>query len=118
MSPGDATSWTLLGEFASGRDRIHAMDVGVSFSTQAFLTPKGAPMTVGSTGTRSVGGAYLSDRWRMFPRVALEYGARVDRYDYVVDPLTISPAARAEVAISRWIRVRADARQRTFTGSR
>lgn len=114
MSPGDATSWTLLGEFASGRDRIHAMDVGVSFSTQAFLTPKGAPMTVGSTGTRSVGGAYLSDRWRMFPRVALEYGARVDRYDYVVDPLTISPRLGAEFAISRWIRVRVDARQRTF----
>lgn len=96
MSSGDIPSWTFAGEYKARDTRDHAFTAGLSFSSQAMAA---GPTTVAiaSGDGRRVGSAYGSDRWRIAPRVELDYGLRFDRYDYVVMPELVSPRIGARV---------------------
>jgi outer membrane receptor protein involved in Fe transport len=91
LSAGAVASWVVLGEYAAREDQRHAFRLGASYSSQ--------PIAVGSTlepvavtdRIRTVGGIYGFDRWQLTPGVSVEYGARVDRYDYVSDAQFLSP---------------------------
>jgi hypothetical protein len=70
---------------------MHAYRFGVSYSSQASVTARAAQPSIAAPGSRRVGGAYLFDRWRARPDVTLEYGVRVDRYDYLAETGLVSP---------------------------
>jgi hypothetical protein len=110
---GDLSSWALVGEYTARPDRVHAFNFGTSHSTQGFVASGSAPMTVAMNQSRSVGGIFAADRWRVHERVELEYGARLDRYDYVEQQNLLSPRAGVRAAILARTFVTASASQRT-----
>ncbi|MEO7189765.1 MAG: TonB-dependent receptor [Vicinamibacterales bacterium] len=95
-APSDLSSWTFLSEYQARADRTHAFRTGVSYSSQAYLVPE--TILASATGRR-VAGVYGYDRWTMSPRVTLDYGLKIDRYDYLADPSLVSSSADVSVGI-------------------
>jgi hypothetical protein len=93
MAAGDLSSWAVLGEYQAHDDRPHAVTLGFKYSTQGYVSRGGAAQTLATASGRSVGGIYGYDRWRFAPRVTLDYGLRIDRYDYTTPHDLLSPRA-------------------------
>jgi hypothetical protein len=94
MAASNLSSWMVLGEFRSRTDQRHAVRVGLSYSTQTLGDPGDPALSFDSPATRSVGGVHAADRWQLSERLDLEYGVRIDRYDYLnVPPDLVSPRA-------------------------
>lgn len=82
MSASELSSWVVVGQFRAKATRTHAFRVGMSRSVQMF-TADTTSLPVAPASTRSVGGMYGFDRWRLGSSVQLDYGLRLDQYDYV-----------------------------------
>ena len=72
---------------------------GVSYSAQGYDVRTSSRWSAATTEARNVAGIYGFDRWRVADAVALDYGLRLDRYDYVASPNLVSPEAGARVAV-------------------
>jgi hypothetical protein len=94
-----SASWVLLGELFANVDAAHAYRVGVSYGAQPEV--EGAPQQWRGTasGARGVAGVYAFDRWRVRPGLSLDYGVRVDRYDYLARPELVSPHVGGRIAV-------------------
>jgi carboxypeptidase family protein/TonB-dependent receptor-like protein len=92
MSEGNLSSWIVAGSFVSKREATHSYDFGLSYSTQEYQNAN--PIALALTDrNRNVGEIYAVDRWTVAPGVAVEYGGRYARYDYLVQPGVFSPRA-------------------------
>jgi hypothetical protein len=80
MDAGRLSSWAVHGEYRSREDGRRAFSIGASHSLHAGASL--APSVVVG-GERRVTGAYLLDRWRLPGLFEVDYGVRVDRYDYL-----------------------------------
>ena len=106
MNQGDLSSWIVAGAFVSRGDSSHAYRFGYSFSAQEYLGGNRAALAAATDGSRNVGELFALDRWAISPMVAVEYGARYGRYDYLrpgglFSPrigLTIEPLKRTRVS--------------------
>jgi hypothetical protein len=106
MNQGDLSSWIVAGAFQSRGDTAHVYKFGYTYSTQAYLGGNPAALAATSDGSRNVGELFALDRWAISPLVAIEYGARYGRYDYLrpgglFSPkvgLTVAPFARTRVS--------------------
>lgn len=94
---GDLGTWFLAGTFRSHAPAAHVYDVNVAYATQRFSSPLTEFPRSASGDSRAVGSVFGVDRWQVAPQVALTYGARYSRYDYVSGPGLLSP--RAELAL-------------------
>jgi outer membrane receptor protein involved in Fe transport len=94
MSQSDVSAWILAGSFTSRIASSHDSAFGVSYSTQQYTNPRPL-MLPGATAvnddSRNVGEIYGRDRWTVSPTLALEYGARYARYDYLRQHSLLSP---------------------------
>ncbi len=99
ITAGDASSWVLLGEFQARDDAAHAFRTGVSYSAQGYDVRTSSRWSAATTEARNVAGIYGYDRWRVADALVLDYGLRLDRYDYVASPNLVSPEAGARVAV-------------------
>ena len=97
ITAGDASSWVLLGEFQAREDATHAFRTGVSYSAQGYDPRTSSQWSAATTEARNVAGVYGYDRWQFTNAIALDYGVRLDRYDYVASPNLISPEVGARV---------------------
>jgi hypothetical protein len=94
---GDVSAWVLHGEYRSRENQAHQLTLGASRSAQMFAV---RPGTLAATDqSRSVGDVYGYDRWRPNGFLQLDYGMRVDRYDYVATPALVSPRAGVRVEL-------------------
>jgi hypothetical protein len=100
VTAGDLSSWVLLGEYAARDSLAHAFRLGMSYSAQARIVPQAAAVSVPATDVRNVGGIYGFDLWRIRPGLTLDYGLRLDRYDYVASRF-VSPRVGARVTLFR-----------------
>ena len=91
MSAGTMSSWVVLGEYTARDDQPHAFTVGVSYSSQLSQTGSDTAPAALDDRVRSVGGMYGFDRWQVRPALELDYGLRLDRYDYVAGSDFLSP---------------------------
>jgi hypothetical protein len=91
MSQSDMAAWIVAGSFASHVATSHDYGFGVSYSTQQ--SPRTRPLGLPGTAddSRNVGEIFGSDRWTITPTLAIEYGARYARYDYLSQRSLISP---------------------------
>jgi hypothetical protein len=112
MAADDRASWTLAGDYRTRASRVHAFRLGVSYSSQASVTARDVLPSIAAPGSRRVGGAYLFDAWRARPDVVLEYGLRLDRYDYLVEPDLVSPRVGARIAVWPGATITADTSRR------
>ncbi len=98
MSASALASWVVLGEYSARSDQPHAFRAGVSYSSQPTTAGNLTASTLNEP-VRSVGGIYAYDRWHIDPAVELDYGLRLDRYDYVSDAEFLSPQLGVRLAL-------------------
>jgi hypothetical protein len=95
MSQSDVSAWIVAGSFTSRIASSHDSAFGVSYSTQQQYAQPGRALLPGATSitddSRNVGEIYGRDRWTVSPTLALEYGARYARYDYLKQHSLLSP---------------------------
>lgn len=100
LTAGELTSYTFIGEYQARADREHAFRTGVAYSAQALTAD--APLATLATlpVSRRVGGVYLMDRWSIARGLEIDYGVKLDRYDYLAAPNLVSGTlgVRASVA--------------------
>jgi hypothetical protein len=112
MAAMNLPSWMLVGEYSGDTDRRHVLRAGAAYSAQTLTIGDDARFPgAGSPGQRAVGGVYGSDLWHVSQRVDLDYGFRLDRYDYLDQPdlaseraglrLRVVPALFVTAAASR-----------------
>lgn len=99
LTAGDASSWVLLGEYQAREEAAHAFRVGMSYSAQGYQPHTTGRWSAATTEARNVAGVYAFDRWRIGSALALDYGLRLDRYDYVASPNLVSPEIGARVGV-------------------
>jgi Carboxypeptidase regulatory-like domain/TonB dependent receptor len=91
MSQGDLSSWIVAGGFQSRGESTHAYRFGLSYSMQDYLGGNPAALAAATDGSRNVGEVYALDRWSLTPTMALEYGGRYGKYDYLDSRGLFSP---------------------------
>jgi hypothetical protein len=93
------SSWVLLGEYRARDEGTHAFRVGMSYAVQGDLDDLAQPAGTIPLQHRSLGAVHVYDRWRPYPGVELDYGARLDRSDYVELQEFISPRFNSRAMI-------------------
>jgi len=108
LSTGGLASWVVLGEYEARDVQEHAFKVGMSYGAQRAVDDFGtATLAVPGAG-RAVASVFGHDRWRVQPGLEIDYGLRLDRYDYVAGQDFVSPRVGFRLGI---------APQTSFTGS-
>jgi hypothetical protein len=113
-SQSDVSSWIVAGTFSSHIADSHQYSAGVSYSTQQYQNrgTGSIALTAPNDNTRAVGEIFASDRWTIAPALALEYGARLARYDYLDDRSLVSPHVGIDVTAATGTHVTASVAQR------
>lgn len=100
LSTGGLASWVVLGEYEARQVQTHAFRAGLSYATQEPADLAGSALLPASDRIRSVASVSGRDRWRVQPGIELDYGLRLDRYDYVEGQHFISPRLGARVLVA------------------
>jgi hypothetical protein len=98
LTHGDISSWFIAGAYATRLPARHRYDLGLSYSTQRYDGGNPAALREVTDGSRNVGAVYGFDTFNLTPTVALTYGARFSRYDYLAESMLLSP--RVELTLS------------------
>jgi hypothetical protein len=113
MNQGDLSSWIIAGAFQSrDMDTAHAYRFGYSYSAQEYLGGNLAALAAATDGSRNVGELFALDRWTITPSIAVEYGARYGRYDYLRPGGLFSPKVALTVEPIKNTRVSTTVAQR------
>ncbi len=100
MSTGGLSSWVVLGEYEARDARMHAFRAGLSYGSQRPADMASVALLQTADRSRSVASVFALDRWRLRPGIELDYGLRLDRYDYVEGQHFLSPRVGARVAVA------------------
>ncbi|MBI2188862.1 MAG: TonB-dependent receptor [Acidobacteria bacterium] len=92
ITQGDLSSWILAGSYRRA-PAAHRYEAGLSYGVQHYLHGAADPRGAVPDASRTVGGVYGYDEWTVTPRVAVGYGAKYARYDYLADGGLLSPRA-------------------------
>jgi hypothetical protein len=98
LTQGDLSSWFIAGSYATRQPARHRRELGLSYSAQRYDGGNAAALREVTDGSRNVGAVYGFDTVDLTPSVAVTYGARLARYDYLTKSTLLSP--RVEVALS------------------
>jgi hypothetical protein len=113
MNQGDLSSWIIAGAFQSrASESAHVYRFGYTYSAQEYLGGNLAALAAATDGSRNVGELFALDRWAITPAIAVEYGARYGRYDYLRPGGLFSPKVGVMVEPIRNTRVSATVAQR------
>jgi len=107
---GDLSSWVFQGEYRSRPDMAHAVHAGMSYSVQGDLSSSIARRLL-AADTRKVGAVFGYDRWTVSPRLQLDYGLRLERYDFVTSPARVSPRVGVRLGVVPGVHLTAAAAQ-------
>ena len=85
MNQGDLSAWIIAGAFQSrGIETRHVYKFGVLLQHAGLPRSATSQRSPAATdGSRNVGEMFGIDRWSITPAIAVEYGARYGRYDYL-----------------------------------
>jgi hypothetical protein len=105
MAAGAASSWALRGEYGARPDQRHDVRLAVSYSKQglsASVEPSGLPSVFDA---RRAGSLEATDRWVVRPALTVDYGARLDHFDYLPESAFLSPHAALRLQIRPGTRI-------------
>ena len=97
LTQGDISSWFVAGAYATRVPARHRYDLGLSYSTQRYDGGNPAALRQVTDGSRNVGAVYGFDTFKLTPAVAITYGARFSRYDYLAESGLFSPRVEVDV---------------------
>ena len=100
MSTGGLASWVALAEYEARPVKTHAFRIAASYGEQRAADRFGMALLTSSERGRSVASIDGRDRWRVQPGVELDYGLRLDRYDYVNGQDFVSPRIGARMMVA------------------
>ena len=115
MNQGDLSSWIVAGAFqsrGSGADAAHVYRFGYTYSAQDYLGGNPAALMAATDGSRNVGELFALDRWSITRAIAVEYGGRYGRYDYLRPGGLFSPKVGVTVEPFKATRLSATVAQR------
>jgi hypothetical protein len=105
MTQGDISSWIVAGEYVTRSPARHRYDLGMSYAAQRYDAGSLAAFYDASDGTRSAGTVYGFDTFTITPSIALTYGARYSRYDYLSTGNLVSPHVALTLTPSPHVRI-------------
>jgi hypothetical protein len=114
LSQADLSSWVLAGTYSSRRASRHQYDVGLSYATQRYDGGNPAALRDVTDGSRNAGAMYGFDTWTVAPAVAITYGARYARYDYLENKDLVSPRLGVTLSPSERFRISTSASRRSI----
>lgn len=102
LTQGDVSSWIVAGSYLTRAPARHLYDVGLSYSTQRYNA--GNPGAFHDVdGSRNAGIVYGFETFTISPAIAVTYGARYARYDYLDHRNLLSPrVALAMTPLEHW----------------
>ena len=95
VTQGDLSSWILAGSYRRA-PAAHRYDAGLSYGMQRYVGGNADALAAVSEGGRRVGAIHAYDDWTISPRLAVSYGAKYARYDYLERPALFSPRAERD----------------------
>lgn len=90
LTQGDVSAWIVAGSYVTRAPARHLYDVGLSYSKQRYNAGNPGAFN-GVDGSRNAGVVYGFETFTISPTIALTYGARYARYDYLADRNLLSP---------------------------
>ncbi len=97
ITQADIASWIVAGEYKTRGPARYAHDFGMSYSTQRYGGGNPLALREMTDGNRNAGTVYGFETFTVTPSLAVTYGARYARYDYLEHRALFSP--RAEVSL-------------------
>jgi len=114
LTQGDISSWFIAGAYATRLPARHRYDLGLSYSTQRYDGGNPAALREVTDGSRNVGAMYGFDTFSLTPAVAVTFGARFSRYDYLATSMLLSPRVELTVSPGNHFRLNALASSRAL----
>jgi hypothetical protein len=114
LNQADIASWILAGSYATRMPARHRYEVGMSYSTQRYDT--GSPLVTRDVrdGSRNAGAVYGFDTFTLTPALAVTYGGRYARYDYLENGGLLSPRVELTVTPAAHMRISAELSRRAL----
>jgi hypothetical protein len=110
MNQSDLSSWMLAGSYVVKAQVPHQYRFGMAYSLQRYEGGNTAALQALSDTARNVGSMFAYDEWQISRYVAVSYGARYARYDYMQGgPAQFSPSVSATLSPTKSWRLRASA---------
>jgi hypothetical protein len=98
ISQADISSWVVEGVYSTRGPARHHYDIGLSYATERYDGGNPAALRDVTDGSRNAGAMYGFDTVTITPAVAVTFGARYARYDYLDGKSLISP--RVQLTLS------------------
>src|SRR2546428_12493675 len=98
LTQGDIASWIVAGEYTTRAPARHRYDLGWSYSMQRYDGGNIAALRSVTDGSRNAGVLYGFDTYSITPMLAVTYGGRYARYDYLDDRGLLSPPGSLSVS--------------------
>jgi hypothetical protein len=114
LTQGDISSWFIAGAYATRLPARHRYDLGLSYSTQRYDGGNPAALREVTDGSRNVGAVYGFDTFSLTPAIAVTYGARFSRYDYLAESMLLSPRVELTLSPGKHLRLNALASSRAL----
>jgi outer membrane receptor protein involved in Fe transport len=109
MNQSDLSSWMLAGSYVVKAQVPHRYQFGMSYSLQRYEGGNTAALQALTDTARNVGSVFAYDEWQISRYVAVSYGARYARYDYMESAPQFSPTIGATFSPTASWRLRASA---------
>jgi hypothetical protein len=113
LSQADISSWILAGSYSTRMPARHKYDVGMSYSTQRYDGGNPLALRDVTDGSRNAGAVYGFDTFAITPALAVRYGGRYARYDYLDSRGLFSPAVEVTLTPADHLRFSAELSRRT-----
>ncbi|MCC7416325.1 MAG: TonB-dependent receptor [Acidobacteria bacterium] len=104
LTQGDVSSWIVAGAYATRAPARRLREIGLSYSAQRYNA--GNPGAFHEVdGGRNAGVLYAFETVALSPALALTYGARYGRYDYLTNRNVLSPRFAVAWTPARALRI-------------
>lgn len=113
LTQADISAWVIAGSYKTRAPRRHRYDVGLSYGTQRY--DGGNPLALRDVieGSRNAGSLHAFDSMTISPELAVTYGARYARYDYLDRRALVSPHLEVTVTSVDDVRFKASVSRRS-----
>ena len=110
----DISSWIVAGTYATRGPARHRYDIGLSYATQRYDGGNPAALRNVTDGSRNAGEVYGFDTFTITPVLAVTFGTRYSRYDYLDGKSLISPRVALTLSPGQGFRIQTVVSHRAF----
>ena len=105
ISQADISSWVVEGVYSTRGPARHHYDIGLWYATERYDGGNPATLRDVTDGSRNAGAIYGFDTFTISPAVAMTFGARYARYDYLDGKSLLSPRVQLTLSPGEHFRI-------------